>query len=556
VLEVSEGEHVDVLHLRASGALGDGPVDRSAFEVGGGGAHGSAILATPVASLIDASAPVRPARALVIPMCNEVARIEATLEALAASPLVVDDLELVLVDDGSIDDTVAVAGAAAARLGLQAHVLPMGSNHGKGAAVRAGMLAATAKVRVFVDADLCVEIKDLLRCFEVLEGGGTDVAYGTRAHPESSIPRSQPQHRIASGRAYNLLLRTLGLTDELDTQCGMKGFTAEAAEAVFGPLRTVGFGFDVEALARAHRGGWRVQPMPVTWSHLEASRVRPLRDGVSMGWSALVVRQRLGHEARHPARKRPTTMAAEAFTAMAAVERDHWWFRAKRALVADVAAALTDEAKTGPLVDVGCGTGALLEEQRSERPAVGVERDSTALGLALEAIGKGGIAQASAHSVPIRSGAADLVTALDVVEHVDDDVAALRELGRVAGDGLVVVTVPAYGWAWSDHDVRLGHRRRYTRPTLLAAAEAADLQVLRCTHFHSWLTLPALLLRRTPLRLLLQGSAEEASYVSPGVNRLLVGVTGIERRILRRADLPVGLSILLVARTRPSTGPR
>jgi SAM-dependent methyltransferase len=412
---------------------------------------------------------------------------------------------------------------------------------------------------VFVDADLCVEIKDLLHCFEVLEGGGVDVAYGTRAHPESDIPRTQPGHRVASGRAYNLLLRSLGLTSERDTQCGMKGFTAEAAEAIFGPMRTVGFGFDIEALARGQRGGWRVEPVPVRWSHVEASRVQLVRHGLGMGLSALVIRARLGHEARHPARTAapgPTSMAAEAFTAMAAAERDHWWFRAKRALVAEVAAGLADEARTGPLVDVGCGTGALVQEQRAHRPAIGFELDETALGLAAARLGPGAIAQATADAVPVRSGAADLVTALDVVEHLDDDVDAFRELARVAGDGLVVVTVPAYRWAWSEHDVRLGHRRRYTRPTLRAAAEAAGLEVVRCTHFHSWLTLPALLLRRTPLRLLLKGSAEEASYVGPAVNRLLSAVTRGERRLLRWMDLPFGLSILLVARSRPSAAPR
>jgi hypothetical protein len=158
--------------------------------------------------------------------------------------------------------------------------------------------------------------------------------------------------------------------------------------------------------------------------------------------------------------------------------------------------------------------------------------------------------------VPARAGAADLVTALDVVEHLDDDVAGLRELARVAGDGLVVVTVPAYLWAWSEHDVRLGHRRRYTRATLRAAAEAAGLEVVRCTHFHSWLTVPALLLRRTPRwpRRRQRGSAEEASYVGPTVNRVLVWVTEVERRVLRRTDLPVGLSILLVARRRGTAG--
>jgi hypothetical protein len=112
-----------------------------------------------------------------------------------------------------------------------------------------------------------------------------------------------------------------------------------------------------------------------------------------------------------------------------------------------------------------------------------------------------------------------------------------------------VVAVPAYQWAWSDHDVRLGHRRRYSRVALREAAWAADIDVIRCTHFHSWLTPLAFLLRRTPLRALLRGQrAEEASFVSPLANRALDVVGSVERLVLRRADLPVGLSILLVGR--------
>jgi dolichyl-phosphate beta-glucosyltransferase len=293
-------------------------------------------LRTPMDEPTDALRPPVAGRALIVPMRDEVARIERSLATLAASSLGTDDLELVLVDDGSVDATASVARRAAARLGLRAQVLSLPQARGKGAAVQAGMLATTAAVRVFVDADLCVDTKDLVRCFETLEAGTADVAYGTRAHPDSRLPRSQPTHRVASGRTYNLLLRRLGLTGERDTQCGMKGFTGPAAEAIFGSLQTPGFGFDVEVLARAERGGWRTDPIPVTWSHVDGSRVRALRDGVAMGASALAVRRRLGREAAAARPDHvPGDMAHDAMDAMARVERDHWWFRAKRAIVTD-----------------------------------------------------------------------------------------------------------------------------------------------------------------------------------------------------------------------------
>jgi SAM-dependent methyltransferase len=239
-------------------------------------------------------------------------------------------------------------------------------------------------------------------------------------------------------------------------------------------------------------------------------------------------------------------MAAEAVDAMAAVERGHWWFRAKRALVVDQLARF--EAADGPLLDVGCGTGGLLEALADERTVMGAELDPRAIALAADAVQGARLVRASAAALPVRSDAVAAVTALDVVEHLDDDVAALRELGRAAHRGLVVVAVPAYPWAWSDHDVRLGHRRRYTRRTLEEAARAAGLEVLRTTYFHSWVAPIALVVRRTPVGRLLRGTAEEASFVHPVVNRLLTGVTALERRILRRTDLPFGLSVLLVAR--------
>jgi len=490
--------------------------------------------------------PTTPARSLVIPMFDERARIARSIAVLAESGMGEVDLELLLVDDGSGDGTPEVAEEALEAAGLSnARVLRQSPNAGKGAAVRAGMLAATGAARVFVDADLCVTAADIERCFAELESGRAEVVYGTRAHPGSALHRNQPIHRVASGRTFNLLLRGLGLTDERDTQCGLKGFTAEAAERIFGQLVTERFAFDVEVLARARRSGMHVLPLPVEWSHLDASRVRPVRDGIDMVRAAVRIRRQLDREVVEGGGR---TMDAGAIEAMALVERTHWWFRAKRELVI---AELEQRRVSGLVVDVGAGTGGLLDALRGAgRQAVGVELDDQALKLAARLEPRPAMAQAVAEGVPLADGAAAAVTALDVLEHLDDDVAGFRELARVAGPGgLVVVAVPAYQWAWSDHDVRLGHRRRYSRVALREAAWAADIDVVRCTHFHSWLTPVAFLLRRTPLRVLLRGQrAEEASFVSPAANRALDLLGTFERLLLRRVDLPLGLSILLVGR--------
>ena len=501
--------------------------------------------------------PIAISRSLVVPMYDEAARIEETLRTLQASSLHDERLELVLVDDGSRDGTAEVVEKLIAQLGLtRAQVIRLAENQGKGAAVRAGVLAATGAARVFVDADLCVGTDDIERCFRVLESREADVVYGTRAHAHSTLERSQPGYRVVTGRAFNLLLRLLGLTEELDTQCGLKGVTADAAEVVVAPLVTRRFAFDVEVMARASRAGLRLQGLPVRWSHVEASRVRPVADGLEMARQAVRIRRQLDREsAGSPsAAVEPAiaagVMAADAIDAMARVERIHWWFRGKHRLVLD---ELRRARVAGLVVDVGAGTGGLLDRLGAAGfPAVGMELDEGALTHARAAEARLPVVQAVAEALPTRGGAAAAVTLLDVLEHLDDDQAALRELSRVVGPGgLVVVVVPAYQWAWSEHDVRLGHRRRYTRDQLRQVASGAGLDVVRCTHFHSWLTLVAAVVRRTPLRRITRKrSAEEASMGSPLVNNLLERITDVERTWLAARDLPVGLSILLVARAR------
>lgn len=244
----------------------------------------------------------------------------------------------------------------------------------------------------------------------------------------------------------------------------------------------------------------------------------------------------------------PAGMADEKVRVMARLEDEHWWFRAKRDLVAD---ALADHSG-GPLLDIGCGTGAMMARLVADGhiPVVGTDLSPVAVDATR---GRGlAVLRSVAEDLPFRSRSAAVLLSLDVIEHLDDDVAALCEYRRVlVPGGLVVLTVPAYDWAWSDHDVALGHRRRYTRSRLVAAAEAAGFAVERVDHFHSWLAPVAYVVRRTPLRRLVKGDEEEVSQSNPAVNRLLERAAAVERRLGQRRSIPMGLSILLVGRRPP-----
>ncbi|MFN2451125.1 MAG: dolichyl-phosphate beta-glucosyltransferase [Candidatus Dormibacteria bacterium] len=228
---------------------------------------------------------------VVIPAYNESARLPPTLarirEHLDAGP---DQYEVLVVDDGSHDDTAALAESVAAAW-LQLRVIRLSVNRGKGAAVRAGMLAATGELRLFSDADLSTPMAELGLLRSRIDAG-YGVAIASRALPGTTIEVHQNRRRETMGRIYNVFLRLLVLPDIHDSQCGFKLFTAAAARTSFEPLRTERFGFDAEVLVRARRAGIRIAEVPVRWRHVEESRVSSVRDASRMLLDLVILRLR------------------------------------------------------------------------------------------------------------------------------------------------------------------------------------------------------------------------------------------------------------------------
>ena len=226
---------------------------------------------------------------VVIPAYNESARLPATLarlrEFLDASS---EPYEVIVVDDGSSDDTADMADATASEW-PQMRVLRLPHNMGKGAAVRAGMLEATGEQRLFSDADLSAPIEELQNLRDHLSPT-CQVVIGSRALSESVIEEHQPGRRETMGRVYNKMLQVVALRGLHDTQCGFKLFTADAAVQCFGPLRTLRFGFDAEVLLRARRLGLGIAEVPVRWGHREDSRVSAMRDSLRTLYELMVLR--------------------------------------------------------------------------------------------------------------------------------------------------------------------------------------------------------------------------------------------------------------------------
>jgi dolichyl-phosphate beta-glucosyltransferase len=210
-----------------------------------------------------------PRLSVVIPAYNEAGRLPATLERVRAY---LDGralaYEVLVVDDGSRDATAEAARTARGPVRLLAHA----ENHGKGHAVRSGMLAARGELRLMTDADLSTPIEELAR-LEAALADGCDVAVGSRAVAGARIEVRQPAYREAMGRLFNRLVQALLLPGLADTQCGFKLFTARAATIAFSACRLDGFCFDVEALYVARLHGLRIAELPVVWRNDAATRV-------------------------------------------------------------------------------------------------------------------------------------------------------------------------------------------------------------------------------------------------------------------------------------------
>lgn len=240
-------------------------------------------------------------------------------------------------------------------------------------------------------------------------------------------------------------------------------------------------------------------------------------------------------------------MDAELFARFGEIESRHWWFLARREIVLAVIARFARPHAS--LLDIGCGTGFFLERARTLYSAVGVDPSPIALSMcAGRKLGE--VKEGSATDLSAFDGQRfDLVTLLDVIEHVDDDVAALRATsGVLAPGGHVVVTVPAFPFLWTAHDDLNHHQRRYTKQRLKSALEASGFRVERLTYFNCYL-FPLAVMERIGKRLLHLDGGADLALPPELINRTMRRVFAAERHWLDRgASFPVGLSVLGVGR--------
>ena len=245
----------------------------------------------------------------------------------------------------------------------------------------------------------------------------------------------------------------------------------------------------------------------------------------------------------------PQEMQEHTYPIMYRIEETHWWFAGRRRIISgfveDICSTL--EKRPPHILDVGCGTGANLELLARYGEAEGVDVSPEALAFCRER-GLQNVRQGEAEHLPYADASFDLVTGLDVVEHLDDDVAGLREIRRVLRPGgRALLFVPAFMFLWGVQDDISHHRRRYTLKELTETVSAAGLEVERATYANITFFFPVLfgrlLMRLTGFR-----PTSENNLTVGFLNRPLGSILGAEQLLLRHVALPFGVSAICVAR--------
>ena len=242
-------------------------------------------------------------------------------------------------------------------------------------------------------------------------------------------------------------------------------------------------------------------------------------------------------------------MDRRVYDRMAEHDSTHWWYRARRDILADYLTRTGKLPTAARILEIGCGTGHNLPMLAQFGDVDAIEIDPAARAIASERLGKP-VGDAPLPALPgVPRGHYDLIAVLDVVEHIEDDVAALSAMREcLAPGGKIVIAVPAHQWMWSAHDVVNHHHRRYSKKTLLSALRKAGLRERGLTYFNS-LLFPLAAVARIAGRVTGRDDSDDSPPAAP-LNALFERIFRVERHLVGRLPMPAGVSILTLAEPR------
>lgn len=234
---------------------------------------------------------------------------------------------------------------------------------------------------------------------------------------------------------------------------------------------------------------------------------------------------------------------------MAELDERHWWYRARRQVIAELIRREARPAANAQILEIGCGTGHNLAMLAGFGHVDGLELDDEARAFSERRLGRAVMSAPLPELAGVPDRHYDLIGAFDVIEHIDDDTAALRSIARkLKPGGKFVMTVPAHQWMWSAHDTVNHHKRRYSRKQLAALIDGSPLKLEKLGYFNS-LLFPLAVAQRGAARL--RHSEDADVHLPPApLNAALKAIFATERYLVGRLPLPPGLSLFAVASAR------
>jgi SAM-dependent methyltransferase len=234
---------------------------------------------------------------------------------------------------------------------------------------------------------------------------------------------------------------------------------------------------------------------------------------------------------------------------MAELDDRHWWYRARRQIIADLIRREAQLPNDAQILEIGCGTGHNLSMLSGFGHVEGLELDDEARALSEKRLGRKIMSSPLPELAGVPDRHYDLIGAFDVIEHIDDDVAALASIATKLKPGArFIMTVPAHQWMWTAHDVANHHKRRYSKRRLSQLIENSPMKLERVGYFNS-LLFPLAVAERTASKLRGKDNADVKLPPAP-VNALFEKVFAAERHLVGRLPLPPGLSLFAVASAR------
>ena len=222
---------------------------------------------------------------IIIPALNEDAKIAQDIQA-AIDFISKQNFtgEIIVVDDGSTDNTSQIAKQSVPPAGIELKVITFKHNKGKGAAVKAGFLESKGDLVMFADAGSCVPLEDALPGFDMINAGLCQIAHASRRHPETVINRAQTFFRRMTSLAFRKFAHILiGVPRNLsDTQCGFKIYKGAVAHKLYADLKTEGFVFDIEVVLRAKKAGYSIKEFPIHWTMDPDTRISASRNSLEI----------------------------------------------------------------------------------------------------------------------------------------------------------------------------------------------------------------------------------------------------------------------------------